>query len=465
MLSPNLQSALKYKTIQQLYYKEYISSSLLGTGSAYDSSLQSTAASGSYDDDNRYIPTGSGDQIRFFAIPTRTFGEQIARKTFAWESLDNSTYKIIDDGNGNVVDAFNNYEHVGNILYAQGIVTVTNSNYLYALSDNHFTFSVYVIPPSPSVSVSPTVTPSISITPSVTPSVSITPSVSATPGLSITPSISITPSVTPSVSKTPSVSVTPSINITPTVTPSVTPSRLPVGQCYCFPIVVTGTTIPGPEGGTIATLQYNNCFGELTVRAFTVGPGTYYQCIQVISSVVQYDPVATTGIDQSYLTLTYLTGNCNTGYDCSGYVALSPTPSPTPTLPPSTPSVTPSVSKTPSVTPSTSQEPVYSIGWQFSKPSGAVATYTITVNGSTVLTRSTTGTGTFNAQSGASVVISMDMEGCPNIATALIDQDGSNLAYNCNNTSSATATYSFAASSADVGTTYYGHGACGVECL
>jgi len=146
MLSPNIQNALKYKTIQQLYYKEYISSSLLGTGSAYDPSLQSTAASGSYDNDIRYFPTASGDQIRFFAIPTETFGEQIARKSFAWQSTNNSTYKIIDDGNGNIVDAFNGYEHVGNILYAQGIVTVVNSNYLSALSDNSFTFSILILP-------------------------------------------------------------------------------------------------------------------------------------------------------------------------------------------------------------------------------------------------------------------------------------------------------------------------------
>jgi hypothetical protein len=126
----------------------------------------------------------------------------------------------------------------------------------------------------------------------------------------------------------------------PTPTPTPTPTVAPVGQCYCFPIVVTGTTIPGPEGGTIATLQYNDCFGVLTARSFTTGPGTYYQCIQVISSVVQYDPVGTTGIDQSYLTLTYLTGNCNTGYVCSGYVPSGSTPTPTPTVT-STPTPTP----------------------------------------------------------------------------------------------------------------------------
>jgi len=219
MLSPSLQYALKYKTIQQLYYKEYISSSLLGTGSAYNPSLQSTAASGSYDNDLRYFPTASGDEIRFFAIPTRTFGEQIARKTFTWESTNNSTYKIIDDGNGNIVDAFNNYEHVGNILYAQGIVTVVNANYILALSDNHFTFSVSVIPPSPSISVSP----SISITPS------ITPSITQTPSITLTPSVSIGASSSPSVSLTPSITLTPSISLTPSITPSITlsPSLTP----------------------------------------------------------------------------------------------------------------------------------------------------------------------------------------------------------------------------------------------
>ena len=145
---------------------------------------------------------------------------------------------------------------------------------------------------------------------------------------------------------------TPTNTPTPTLTrtPTPTPTRAPVGQCYCFPIVVTGTTITGPEGGTIATLQYNDCFGVLTARAFSVGPGTYYQCIQVISGVVQYDPVATTGIDQSYLTLTYLTGNCNTGYDCSGYVPSGSTPTPTPTVSP-TNTITPTKTPTPTPTP------------------------------------------------------------------------------------------------------------------
>jgi hypothetical protein len=83
--------------------------------------------------------------------------------------------------------------------------------------------------PSPSPSITPTlsVTPSISVTPSVTPTISVTPSVTPSIGTSPTPSVSISPSapppsVTPSISVTPS--VTPTISVTISVTPSVTPS-------------------------------------------------------------------------------------------------------------------------------------------------------------------------------------------------------------------------------------------------
>ncbi len=82
---------------------------------------------------------------------------------------------------------------------------------------NGFTY----IPPSP--------TPTVSITPSVTPSV--TPTISVTPSAttSVTPTISVTPSITPTTSTTPSTtpSVTPTISITPTtsITPSITPTK------------------------------------------------------------------------------------------------------------------------------------------------------------------------------------------------------------------------------------------------
>jgi hypothetical protein len=149
-----------------------------------------------------------------------------------------------------------------------------------------------------------------------------------TPTITSTPTLTSTPTVTP----TP----TPTATGGPTFTPTPTPTASPIGQCYCFPIVVTGTT---SGEGTIASISYNDCYGVLTERAFTVGPGTYYQCIQVVSSVVQY--FATTGIDESYISLSYITGNCNTGYVCTGYVPITPTPTPTPIGPTFTPTPTP----------------------------------------------------------------------------------------------------------------------------
>jgi hypothetical protein len=185
-----------------------------------------------------------------------------------------------------------------------------------------------------------------------------------------TPTRTATPTPTPTATATSTPTPTPTagpITSTPTPTPTATPA--PVGQCYCFPIVVTGSTLPPPEGGVIATLQYNDCFGTLTARAFTTGPGTYYQCIQVIDSVVQYDPIGTEGIDESYLTLTYLTGNCNTGYVCTGYTPAStatPTPTPTatsvgptatPTPTPTATSVGPTATPTPTPTPTATAVP------------------------------------------------------------------------------------------------------------
>jgi hypothetical protein len=157
-----------------------------------------------------------------------------------------------------------------------------------------------------------------------------------------------------------------SIGVQPTPTPTPTPTKTPTpsSPCYCYEIVVTGTT--GGEGGGIANLVYNDCFGVQTGRIFTVGPGTYYQCIQTVDSVVQYDPVLTTGIDQSYLTIPGV-GNCNTGYACTGYTpATTATPTPTPTQSSGSPvasvTPTPTPTKTPTPTPTPSAGILTSVG-------------------------------------------------------------------------------------------------------
>jgi hypothetical protein len=113
-----------------MYYQEYITGSLLNSSSYWNPNIQSTAASGTLDDDYRYYPTGLGDKITVVAIPRTVFGEQIARKSISFKS---NNFNLIDDGNGNIVDAMASYTHVGNVLYSQGIAILTNQDYNYAL--------------------------------------------------------------------------------------------------------------------------------------------------------------------------------------------------------------------------------------------------------------------------------------------------------------------------------------------
>lgn len=120
---------LNYRSIRSLYYMDYISGSV--SASAFEYYPQSTAASGTFDNDYRYLPTGSSDQIIVYSIPRDLFGEKIARRTFKMQSNDNGThYTVVDDGNGNLIDLVNGNAHVGNIIYAQGMVIVTNPSYL-----------------------------------------------------------------------------------------------------------------------------------------------------------------------------------------------------------------------------------------------------------------------------------------------------------------------------------------------
>jgi len=231
----------KYAVIKQLYYQNYITGSIIGSASYWDPSIQSTGASGSLDDDNRYFPSATGSNIGFFAIPSRQFGEQMSRRTVNIASTDGTSYNIIDDGNGNIVDTFNNNVHVGNVLYAQGIITFTNEDYVCLVADPSFDFTLSTIiaaSPSPSVTISitpgltqtPTVTPSKtpSITPSITPTKTTTPSKTPSKTVSKTPSttVSITPSITPSITITPTVTQTPTVTVTPSTSNSIIQAKI-----------------------------------------------------------------------------------------------------------------------------------------------------------------------------------------------------------------------------------------------
>ncbi len=143
MSSAEMASMNNYRVIRQLYYQYYLTGSVLNTASAWDPVWQSTAASpyitadlGITASNNETLydfPTGSGD-IAFFAIPSNQFGEQIARGTFMVSSSNPIYgYVITDDGNGNLINQYQDL--VGNIFYAQGIAVFTNPNYYLATED------------------------------------------------------------------------------------------------------------------------------------------------------------------------------------------------------------------------------------------------------------------------------------------------------------------------------------------
>ena len=123
------QETLNYRSVRQLYYANVLTGSYLTTTSSFDVSIQSTAASGTFDSDNRYFPTQSGATVRIVSIPRGVFGEKISRHSF---SMTSSAYRIVDDGNGNLVDVLNSPVgvNIGNIIYPQGMAIITNSDYL-----------------------------------------------------------------------------------------------------------------------------------------------------------------------------------------------------------------------------------------------------------------------------------------------------------------------------------------------
>lgn len=101
----------------------------------YDNYLQSTAASGSSEVDLRAkLPTGSSDEVGVLSIPQKYYGDYIQPGTFAVRTTFDESSILIDDSNGNIVDAATPTIRVGNIIYAHGIVVITNTAYKNAIN-------------------------------------------------------------------------------------------------------------------------------------------------------------------------------------------------------------------------------------------------------------------------------------------------------------------------------------------
>jgi len=142
------QRTLRYYSIRNLFYSNYLTGSYQFTTSSADNSLQSTAASGTFENnttdsssaDIRYFPTESGARVKIINVPNTLFGEQISKKSFFITGSDENKYVVVDDGNGNLVDAYNYNIHVGNIIYAQGFAVITNPDYYCILDGGPLTF-------------------------------------------------------------------------------------------------------------------------------------------------------------------------------------------------------------------------------------------------------------------------------------------------------------------------------------
>ena len=121
-------SFLLYRSMRNRFYMQYLSGSLLGSASAYEWFPQSTAATGTNDDDNRFFPTDSDSIINVITVPKSNFGENIAKGSFKIQ-VTSSIFNTVDDGNGNLVAENNRTTHVGNIFYNQGLAVITNPIY------------------------------------------------------------------------------------------------------------------------------------------------------------------------------------------------------------------------------------------------------------------------------------------------------------------------------------------------
>ena len=144
-------ATLRYRSIRQLYYANYLTGSYLTTSSSFDNFLQSTAASGTFEGntiasastDVRYFPTESGGKIKIISIPQSSLGQQTSRKSFFLTGSNGTVFTLVDDSNGNIIDTSNNGIFVGNIIYPQGFVIITNPDYYCVMDGGPTTTSKY----------------------------------------------------------------------------------------------------------------------------------------------------------------------------------------------------------------------------------------------------------------------------------------------------------------------------------
>jgi len=157
-----IQRNLLYNSIKQLYYSNYLSSSigdmpvsasiLPGETPEGDVLRGPSSSTGRYFNylqtsltQSRDFPTASNSEIAVFSIPSRLFGDYIQPESFIWEDNTNNAL-FTDDGEGNVIISGSSVIGgiVGNIIYQHGIIIITNDLTYDPLNINDFTTATNV---------------------------------------------------------------------------------------------------------------------------------------------------------------------------------------------------------------------------------------------------------------------------------------------------------------------------------
>jgi hypothetical protein len=155
-------TVLIYRSIRELYYSNYINGvdgSPAGTASFNpDGTITGPAYTPNYYNylydtlpANRFIPTGSGEQIGVISIPSNLFGEYLKPGTVVLVSPYGPI--LADDGNGSLtsgsLNSSGNYVSsdvkYGDIIYEHGVITITydpsNLIDLFINTDNGYSMS------------------------------------------------------------------------------------------------------------------------------------------------------------------------------------------------------------------------------------------------------------------------------------------------------------------------------------
>lgn len=284
------QDTLNYWSVRHLYYSNYLTGSYPVSASSADNYLQSTAASGTFDADVRYFPTQSNARVTILSIPRGVFGERLSRHGF---SMSSSAYYLVDDGNGNIVDQAAGNKHVGNIIYPQGMIIFTNSDYLDIVEcpvngcdlDGNCTIADTTTTTTTSTSTSTTTaaptstttTTSTSTSTTTAPPTSTTTTTSTSTSTTTAPPTSTTSTTTTSTST--STTTLPPTTTTTTSTTSTTTTEVITCSVYTIDTQAVGTSWTGnacadnsPTGGSVGTFSSVNtpCIRD---NSFSYGPG------------------------------------------------------------------------------------------------------------------------------------------------------------------------------------------------